>query len=414
MASMTQQTGNEAIAWNFKLLAHHEFNGFGGLGEGMAIQVTRDGRRILWTAHERAPKNFTGTDVTDPRAPKVIVQTDLPVSHMRSNSLDVVDDVMAVAYQTTNQGQKPAGFELFDISVPENPRSISFFDCSGPNSRGVHQLWFRDGRYIHMSSGAADFTPRSPRDDQFYRIIDVQDLLNPVEVGRWWLPGTREGDAEPPVVRHTDKATEYGFRAHNTNVYPERPDRAYLGYIDGGMVILDISDMSAPKCLSRWDHSPPFGGFTHTVMPLFEKNLLLVADESTTDDGSDLPKLIWVLDGRDETNPVPISTCPSPTLETFRGRGKRIGVHNIHENVPGPYSWRSEQIIFGTFFNAGVRAYDLSSPYQPREVGYFVPPSPAMAPHGAIALNDVFVDERGIVYTVDRHVGGLYILETNL
>jgi hypothetical protein len=26
-------------------------------------------------------------------------------------------------------------------------------------------------------------------------------------------------------------------------------------------------------------------------------------------------------------------------------------------------------------------------------------------------MNDVFVDERGIVYTVDRHVGGLYILE---
>lgn len=26
-------------------------------------------------------------------------------------------------------------------------------------------------------------------------------------------------------------------------------------------------------------------------------------------------------------------------------------------------------------------------------------------------MNDVFVDERGIVYTVDRDVGGLYILE---
>ena len=28
-----------------------------------------------------------------------------------------------------------------------------------------------------------------------------------------------------------------------------------------------------------------------------------------------------------------------------------------------------------------------------------------------IQLNDVFVDERRVVYTVDRHVGGLYILE---
>jgi hypothetical protein len=26
-------------------------------------------------------------------------------------------------------------------------------------------------------------------------------------------------------------------------------------------------------------------------------------------------------------------------------------------------------------------------------------------------MNDVFVDERAVVYTVDRHIGGLYILE---
>jgi len=41
----------------------------------------------------------------------------------------------------------------------------------------------------------------------------------------------------------------------------------------------------------------------------------------------------------------------------------------------------------------------------------FVPSAPPMAPTGTIQLNDVFVDEREIVYTVDRHVGGLYILE---
>jgi hypothetical protein len=30
---------------------------------------------------------------------------------------------------------------------------------------------------------------------------------------------------------------------------------------------------------------------------------------------------------------------------------------------------------------------------------------------GSIQLNDVFIDERGIVYTVDRFAGGLYVLE---
>ena len=69
-----------------------------------------------------------------------------------------------------------------------------------------------------------DFTPRNPKDDQCYRIVDVRQPTRPVEVGRWWLPGTRDGDAEPPPARHT--AFDAGFRAHNTNVYPRRPDRA--------------------------------------------------------------------------------------------------------------------------------------------------------------------------------------------
>src|SRR5882672_12620051 len=130
-APTLSKSPNETIAWNFKVLGHHELAGFGGMGEGMAVQIAKDGRRILWLAHESAPKNFTAVDVSDPRQPKVVVQTDLPQSFMRSNSLEISGNVMAVAYQTQKVGQKPAGFELFDISVPEKPKSISYVDCSG-------------------------------------------------------------------------------------------------------------------------------------------------------------------------------------------------------------------------------------------------------------------------------------------
>ncbi len=225
------------------------------------------------------------------------------------------------------------------------------------------------------------------------------------------MPGTREGDREPPPVRHKPPLQDMGFRAHNTNVYSQRPDRCYLGYIDAGMFILDISDKSAIKPLCRWDNSPPYHGFAHTVLPLFERNLLVMTDESVVDDAGDWPKLVWILDAREETNPVPIATCPAPGFDDFAHRGGRFGAHNIHENVPLPTAWQSDQIIIGTFFNAGLRAYDISNPYQPREIATFVPPPPPLAPRGTIQLNDVFVDEREVVYTVDRHVGGLYILE---
>lgn len=404
-------SASQTVAWNFKLLANDVLAGFGGMGEGMAVQLAKDGRRILWLAHESAPKNFTGVDVTDPKKPKVVVQTDLPQSFMRSNSLELTGDILAVAYQTQLVNQKPAGFELFDVSVPEKPKSIAFVDCSSPFSRGVHQLWFCDGEFVHMSSGAADFEPTHPLDDQFYRIFDVRNPSKPVEAGRWWLPGTRKGDSAPPPERPQAPCLDKGFRAHNTNVYPERPDRAYVGYLDAGMFVLDISDKSRPKPICQWDNSPPYTGFTHTVLPLFERKLLVVTDESTTDNAADWPKLIWILDLRDEKHPMPISTCPMPPVDAFAKRGGRFGAHNIFENTPSPAAWKSDQIVIGTFFNGGLRAYDISNAYQPKEVAHFVPAAPALTPVNSIQLNDVFVDERGIVYTVDRFTGGLYILE---
>ncbi len=78
------------LSKKMRLLAQHDLAGFGNCGEGMVIQLARDGRRVLWLAHESAPKNITAVDVTDPRKPTVIVQTDLPHREMRSNSLDLV------------------------------------------------------------------------------------------------------------------------------------------------------------------------------------------------------------------------------------------------------------------------------------------------------------------------------------
>jgi len=342
-----------------------------------------------------------------------IIQTELPHNKMRSNNLEVLGDVMFVSHQIRGQpGLTPAGFDIWDISKPEEPKKITHFDASGPHSVGVHCLWCVDGEYLHMSSGAPDFQPRHPNDHQFYRIIDVRNLSKPVEVGRWWYPGQKEGDTAPALPRHPK--FDGGYRPHNIQVYPQRPDRAYVAYIDGGVVILDISDKSKPKEISRYNYSPPYNGFTHTALPLFSRGLMIVTDECTKDDGIDWPKLGWVFDIREEKNPVPIATLPLPPAEVFTKRGGRFGAHNLYENYPGDVSWRSDNIILGTFFNGGLRVYDLANPYQPKEVAYFVPGAPKLSPKGSVQINDVYVDDRQLVYIGDRFTGGLYILEMNI
>ena len=401
---------------NMKLIGHSTLNGFGNGGEGFGLKQLPDGRRILFVAHEGPPTDFTVLDVTHPAEPKVIAQIDLANNGIRSNSLYLYDDILLVAYQTglhrqsDNLSKERTGMGVWDISDVKNPRQIGFFSTAGSHSRGVHCLWFVDGRYAHLSTGMPDSKPTHPADDQFYVIVDLADPTKPCEVGRWWLPGTQEGDSEPPPKRHPQ--FDGGFRTHNINVYPERPDRAYIGYIDAGAIILDISDMSQPEMISRLDHHPPFAGFTHTALPLFDRDLLIVTDECMKHDFEDWPTLVWVMDIREETNPVIISTFPAPPREEFDFKGVRIGAHNVHENEPLPTSWVSSDIIVGSFFSGGVRVYDISDPFRPNEVAYYVP----QAPEGctSITINDVYVDEKGLVYALDREKGGLYILEMEI
>jgi hypothetical protein len=145
-------------------------------------------------------------------------------------------------------------------------------------------------------------------------------------------------------------------------------------------------------------------------MPLPGRDLLVVTDESVHDLGKDWPKRIWIIDARDERKLIPIATLPMPPVAEFGPKGGRYGAHNIHENRPGP-SLRSEEIIVGAYFSGGIRVHDISDPFEPKEIAHYVPEAPQGTSVGVIQINDVYVDENAMVYAVDRHAGGLYVLE---
>ncbi len=407
-----------ALSKNMKLLSHDVLRGFGGIGEGMSMQIAADGRRIMWLAHEGAPMNFSGVDVSDPRRPAVVVQTTLPHNNMRSNSLEVCGNILAVAYQTAKHGMQPAGVELFDVSVPEEPRSISFFDMSGPYSRGAHCLWFVDGEFIHCAGSAADFKPLHPRDDQFYVIIDVRDPARPREAGRWWYPGTREGDEAPPPPRLNPVPLDVirggdAFRLHNANVYPERPDRAYIGYIDGGAFILDISDKSSPKVVSAWNPHPPYPGFTHTVMPLFDRGLIVVTDECIQDDAKDWPKLTWMLDAQARDQSRPDQHLPDPVGGGIRPQGWTLRLPQYPREPPRPVVPERRRHL-RVLLQCGPPRLRHQGPVPPRDDRLFRAAGPENSRVPTAQMNDIYVDERGVIYAGERWTGGLYCLEADI
>ncbi|STV43966.1 Uncharacterized conserved protein [Klebsiella pneumoniae] len=64
-------------------------------------------------------------------------------------------------------------------------------------------------------------------------------------------------------------------------------DTAYGSWRDGGLTLLDVKDRTQPRLISHRNWSPPFGGGTHTALPLPDRDLLVVLDEAVLDNQED-------------------------------------------------------------------------------------------------------------------------------
>jgi hypothetical protein len=398
-----------AEAINMQIVGHSDLNGAGKGGEGLALKQYAGGRRVLYLAHESAPMCFSVIDVTRPEHPSVITQLPVEADFVRCNSLSLAGDTLVVAHQTEKPGQPHAGIDIYDIRDPAHPQKLSHFDTSGPHSRGVHFVWFADGHYAYLSTGARDFTPRDPKDDQFLMILDLSDPRQPREVGRWWLPSTRDGDAAaaPPRVAGFDS----GIRMHSLTIPAERPDRAYIGWIDGGWVILDISDKAHPRLVVRRSWQSLDNGFAHTFVALPARGIAVQSEEAIKFKCADWPKRNWVWDIRDEARPYPLAPLPpAPDQAALCRAGGRFGAHNIDMNHPSPTERTLRNTVVGSYFNGGVRAYSIRDPAHPVEIGYLIPAAPPGNPTHTIQINDIYVDEHGVIYANDRLTGGLYVI----
>ncbi|RYC47805.1 LVIVD repeat-containing protein [Pectobacterium zantedeschiae] len=305
---------------------------------------------------------------------------------------------VADTVSTKQQGKSwSAGLRIFDISTPDKPREISFLPLDGI---GIHRIWYVGGRWAYVSALLDGYS------DYIFLTIDLADPQRPEVAGRYWLPGMHTAGGETASWPEGKR-----YALHHAII---SGDTAYGSWRDGGLTLLDVSDRTNPQLISHRNWSPPFGGGTHTALPLPDRYLLIVLDEAVLDNQEDGEKLIWVFDIREPSNPVSIATFPQPKEADYVKKGAHFGPHNLHENRPG--SFISSSLIFATYQNAGVRAYDISNPYQPKETGALVPAAPTTMVDKrpcrpqVIQSCDVFVDADGIIYSTDYNAG-LSIIE---
>ena len=391
----------------------------GGRADGVQIMVHRG---FAYIGHLFS-NGFSVVDVRDPKNPK-------PVNYVPAGAntwnvhLQTSDDLLLVingkdvfadatfgdekSYYKASAGAAlgtaapqternwTAGLSVFDISDGANPKQIGFMPVTG----GIHRIWYTGGRWAYMSALLEGFS------DFIFITVDLSDPTHPREAGHFWLPGMNLAAGERPTW---DASRKFGL--HHAIV---QGDTAYGAWRDGGLVIMDVADRTDPKLIVHRNWSPPYGGGTHNCLPLPDRDLLIVLDESVLDDIEDGLKFTWIFDIREVSNPVSIATLPTPADADYPRKGAHFGPHNLHENRPG--SFVSSELIFTTYQNAGVRIFDIRNAYQPREVGALVPP----APHSLmdrrpgkkkiIQSCDLFVDSAGLIYVTDYNAG-LYVME---
>jgi hypothetical protein len=302
----------------------------------------------------------------------------------------------ALADSITNKKTFRSGLSIHDISKPGEMREIAFLEIPG---FGVNRLWWTGGRYAYLAVHFDGYT------DHILAIVDLQNLTRPEIVSKWWLPGMHRAGGEASTLAAGKRVALHHMIVAGT--------LGYGAWRDGGFTIHDLSDPVKPKLLSHLNWSPPYPGGTHTPLPLPGRQLAVVADEANAERCAKGTFHTFVLDVRSPQNPVPIATLPTPTGRDFCGLGT-FGPHNLYENRPN--GLQSETTIFATYNNAGVRIFDLADQYSPREVAYWVPPTPAKLidprPNVALAAKsaDLFVTRDGLIYVSDWNAG-LNVLE---
>ncbi len=395
---MAQEIPQGYFAHNLEPIGYHDLNGKPAFK--LAMQEV-NGRWYLYLAH-LWHRGWSILDVTDPTAPQLAAFIPGP-ENTWTIQIQVADGKMITGLERIapgwggNEGQPFAeGFLIFDVSKPTKARQLGHFRTG---STGTHRNFYDGGILVHAAAGAPGLTGK------IYRIVDIADPASPKEVGRFSLPEQAAGAATGGL-----KFSCHG-PAHREG------HRAYLSYGDGGGIIVDISDLAQPKMISQL----AFRGITatqgiHTFLPLPRRKIALINDEAIREEGDENLNMAGIADISDEKQPrmMALFPLPEPPVESelgnFYEKGGRFGPHNHHHPNHQACLEDRDDIAYLTYFNAGLRVYDIRDGRAPKEIAYFIPSDPKVRlgtkPSKLVAqTEDVLVDRRGCIYISDKNHG---------
>jgi hypothetical protein len=362
--------------------------------------------------------------------------------------------------------------QIWDVTEPSSPKFVTTVLSHLSNT---HKSWWEcDTGIAYLVAGSkADGWQQSGSTQHLY-IYDLSNPAKPVFIRQFGLVGQQPtapvATAQPCTTAPSDTCYEGTTNPpagiHGPISMGTAVDRVYMPYgvsaegviqIDDRLKLINGCHTSGPggnpnasrNCANSptqadllWPQvswitmNPENGG--HSSMPIFNvpipeeqtnylngqpqsKSLLFVSSEGTANNCfGQAPHEAWILDISSETTPWPIATLNVPQFPgNFCGKGARFGAHAVTEAIYPPYYGK---IISVSWFNAGVRVWDIRDPKNPKPVAYYIQAPNANTESSCSTINGatncfnatmndyVEYDDRGYIYAADRAGTGVTIL----
>lgn len=350
--------------------------------------------------------------------------------------------------------------QIYDVGNCRNPQLKATILLDGPmgsdNARPHEFFVWRDpdnsGRVLlYVSFSGGDDVP----DLRVYEVLNPPDPSNEPAISTPIASFTldpaipRERAIDPArwdaghLVFQPGRPTSQATNVHSMSVSPDGT-RVYMANRGAGFFILDSTPLAngtpcTPHtvtvdatsndplfnpglCLRKINPDPnatislmpPYRGIIHTAVPVPERPYVLVGGERN---GTNTCPWTWgfIVHTVDETNPQITARflLPENLAENCFEGGPGDPVHqrefSTHQITAFP------NLFFISWYSGGLRAWDISNPNLPLEVGVFVPKPRAQVVERFRDSPDVWVWpypilHNGLVYIADEN-GGLYILK---
>ncbi len=413
-----------ALASNMRRVGHLDLPG------GGQVYVEGD---YAYVGHMKPPHGTSVIDISNPRKPKVVCTIPLEDARSHTHKVRVVGDIMitnveqnerhatrAAANLTETEarliaelGRKPrdaelaaalrikpqqvalareflarpyaeGGFKVWDIARKDKPRLLKHVKTHG---FGTHRFDM-DAQYAYISTEMEGYI------GNILVIYDLKDPAEPTEVSRWWMPGQHIAGGEKPTWKGYKNRLHHALR---------HQDELWAAVWNAGIRVLDISDIRNPKVIGAYDYHPPFPEPTHTILKVPFKvagrDIAVGADEEHDHTYGSLHAGLWVFDLQKPGTDYQFSALSMfhvPERASPFSHIGRFGMHQFQERL-------TDTRLYCTWFSGGLRVIDIKNPEAPEETGWFIPePCGGMK---APATNDLSVDKRGLVLTIDRDCG---------